>query len=192
MQDNYTLKGKHLKYQERILIYKWHNEGRSNREIAKLLGRAPQTVNNELNRGKVLQQLKPSMYRYVYHPDYAQNTYKHNRENSVKHSILNRDIIRKIIYFNKMKVSPEMMVNKYGLQVSISSIYYWIHNNKLGKEIKLLYPSKHHKKHKKASIYFKPLGKSIDERPSYINLRLESNHFEIDTVVLTREKINVY
>lgn len=35
---------------------------------------------------------------------------------------------------------------------------------------------------------FNGFGKSIDERPDYINNRTETGHFEIDTVILTREK----
>ncbi|ELU54944.1 hypothetical protein PCS8106_02081, partial [Streptococcus pneumoniae PCS8106] len=36
---------------------------------------------------------------------------------------------------------------------------------------------------------FKPAGKSIEERPDVINLRLENGHYEIDTVLLTKIKI---
>lgn len=35
---------------------------------------------------------------------------------------------------------------------------------------------------------FNGFGKSIDERPDYINNRTETGHFEIDTAILTREK----
>ena len=41
MQDNYTTKGKHLTIDSRRLIERWKKEGRSNREIASLLGKAP-------------------------------------------------------------------------------------------------------------------------------------------------------
>ena len=56
MQKYYTLKGKHLTIDNRRLIEKWKIEGKSNREIADLLGKAPQTINNEINRGTTLQQ----------------------------------------------------------------------------------------------------------------------------------------
>ncbi len=188
MQDNYTSKGKHLTYEERKLIYKWKNEGKSNRKIAKLLGRTPQTINNEIKRGNVLQQIRTSKFKHIYQPDYAQNAYEKNRRNSVKKSILTKEIKHKIQHFNKMKISPEMMVKKYNINVCISSIYYWIHNGKLGKDVKLFYPHKRSKKQKLASDNYKPFGKSIDDRDEYINLRLEAGHFEIDTVILTRAK----
>ncbi|MBF0699303.1 helix-turn-helix domain-containing protein, partial [Streptococcus danieliae] len=41
----------------RRYIERWNKEGKSNREIARLLGRAPQTINNEIKRGQVLQQV---------------------------------------------------------------------------------------------------------------------------------------
>ncbi|MBF0699302.1 helix-turn-helix domain-containing protein, partial [Streptococcus danieliae] len=56
MQNNYTTKGKHLTINDRRYIERWNKEGKSNREIARLLGRAPQTINNEIKRGQVLQQ----------------------------------------------------------------------------------------------------------------------------------------
>ncbi len=48
MQDHYTPKGKHLTMDNRRLIERWKNENMSNREIAGLLGKAPQTINNEV------------------------------------------------------------------------------------------------------------------------------------------------
>ncbi|BAN93051.1 truncated IS1239 transposase [Streptococcus dysgalactiae subsp. equisimilis 167] len=48
MQDYYTPKGKQLTIHERQQIQRWKLEGRSNREIARLLGKAPQTIHNEI------------------------------------------------------------------------------------------------------------------------------------------------
>ncbi|OBZ00123.1 transposase, partial [Streptococcus dysgalactiae subsp. equisimilis] len=41
MQDYYTPKGKQLTIHERQQIQRWKLEGRANREIARLLGKAP-------------------------------------------------------------------------------------------------------------------------------------------------------
>ena len=48
MQNHYTTKGKQLTIHSRRLIERWKNEGKSNREIASLLGKAPQTIHNEI------------------------------------------------------------------------------------------------------------------------------------------------
>ena len=64
MQDNYTSKGKHLTESERQLIERWKNKERlSNREIAYRLGKAPQTINNEVKRGTI--QLKTKVFLQV-------------------------------------------------------------------------------------------------------------------------------
>ena len=55
---------------------------------------------------------------------------------------------------------------------------------------KLLYPRKGKTVKKQAGTHFKPAGKSIEQRPKAINLRLENGHYEIDTVLLTRAKIH--
>ncbi|VPN38021.1 transposase-like protein, IS1239 [Streptococcus pneumoniae] len=52
MQEHYTPKGKHLTIDNRRLIERWKNENKSNREIAGLLGKAPQTIHNEVKSQK--------------------------------------------------------------------------------------------------------------------------------------------
>ena len=42
----------------RRLIERWKKEGKSNREIASLLGKTPQTIHTEIKRGTVLQCLE--------------------------------------------------------------------------------------------------------------------------------------
>ncbi|MGQ7422940.1 IS30 family transposase [Streptococcus suis] len=112
MQKYYTLKGKHLTIDNRRLIERWKKEGKSNREIAGLLGRAPQTINNEVNRGTTLQQVRKGVYKKVYSADYAQTVYQNNRKRSVKKLILTKEIKEKILHYHKQKFSPEMMVKK--------------------------------------------------------------------------------
>src|SRR5699024_847901 len=51
-------KHKHLSLEERAQIEILKRVGHSNREIARRIGRAPQTVNNEVKRGTVLQKRK--------------------------------------------------------------------------------------------------------------------------------------
>jgi IS30 family transposase len=49
-----------------------------------LLGKAPQTINNEVKRGTTLQQVRKGLYKKVYSADYAQTVYQTNRKRSVK------------------------------------------------------------------------------------------------------------
>ena len=66
MQNNYTTKSKHLTIHSRRLIERWKNEGKSNREIASLLGKAPQTIHNEIKRGTVLQCIGKERFKKIY------------------------------------------------------------------------------------------------------------------------------
>ena len=110
--------------------------------------------------------------------------------NAGKKLILTKEIKEKILHYHKQKFSPEMMVKKKQISVGISTIYYWFHNGHLGLAKKdMLYPRKGKSVKKQASSpNFKPVGKSIEERPEVINLRLENGHYEIDTVLLTKVK----
>ena len=90
MQEHYTPNNKHLTLKERQLIEVWTSEGKSNRYIAKLLGKSHQTINNEIKRGMVLQQLRSSLYRQVYRAEYAQGKYAKNRKKSVRHIRLDK------------------------------------------------------------------------------------------------------
>lgn len=76
MQDYYTPKGKQLTIHERKQIQRWKLEGRSNREIARLLGKAPQTIHNEIKRGLVRQQVRKGKFEAVYSAQHAQLSIK--------------------------------------------------------------------------------------------------------------------
>ncbi|MBF0806709.1 MULTISPECIES: IS30 family transposase [unclassified Streptococcus] len=191
MQDNYTTKGKHLTINDRRNIERWLKQGKSNRESARLLGKAPQTINNEVKRGLVLQQVKKGLYKKVYSADFAQANYKKNRKRSVKKLILTEELKEKILHYHHQKYSPEMMVRTKNIKVAVTTIYYWINNGHLGLTREdMLYPRRRKASRKQTNSTFKPAGKSIDERSKEINLRMEIGHYEIDTVILTKEKNN--
>lgn len=189
MQNYYTPKHKHLTIAERRLIEKWKKEGKSNRQVATLLGKAPQTINKEIKRGIILQQVRKGKFEKHYCADYAQQTYKTARQNSGRKAKINKEIKEKITHYMKQNYSPEMMVKAKGVQAAISTIYYWIHHGHLGlTKTDMLYPRHSRAERKTASPNFKPAGKSIEERPEAINMRLENGHYEIDTVILTQTR----
>ncbi|CJU90757.1 IS1239%2C transposase%2C putative [Streptococcus pneumoniae] len=105
---------------------------KSNREIASLLGKAPQTIHTEIKRGTVRQCLGKGRFKEVYSADYAQQSYENNRKHSVKRSSVTKELKEKILHYHNQKFSPEMMVMAKGVNVGISTIYYWIHHGKLG------------------------------------------------------------
>ncbi|CVV47060.1 TPA: IS30 family transposase [Streptococcus pneumoniae] len=107
MQDNYTTKTKHLTIDSRRLIERWKKEGKSNRENASLLGKAPQTIHTEIKRGTVRQCLGKGRFKEVYSADYAQQSYENNRKRSVKKSSLTKELKEKILHYHNQKFSPD-------------------------------------------------------------------------------------
>lgn len=189
MQNHYTTKGKHLTLAERRLIERWQSERISHRQIATLLGKAPQTINNEIKRGLVRQQVRKGRFEKVYRTDAAQVVYDENRTKSVRPVTLTKELKERIVHYRGQKYSPEMMVKTKGIPVPISTIYYWIHHGHLGiAPSEMLYPRKSKAEKKQASPNFKPAGKSIEERPESINKRENLGDYEIDTLIQTRAK----
>lgn len=189
MPTHYTPKGKRLTIAERRFIEKWKDEGKSNRQIALLLGKAPQSIHNDIKRELVRQQVRKGKFELLYSADAAQSRYESARKKSVRKGRLDKAIKEKILHYIKQKYFPEMMVNAKKVNVPISTIYYWIHHGQLELTYKdLIYPRKPKAEKKRASPRFKPAGKSIEERPEFINQRLENGHYEMDTVILTKQK----
>lgn len=189
MQDNNNTKGKHLTYTERLLIERWKNKDKkSNREIAKLLGKAPQTINNEINRGLVDLSFNGGFVEYS--ADMAQNHYDWNRMAVGKTSVWSseKDEIIRAGILNKL--SPEVISQKKGMPC-FSTIYSWIEKGWIKGICKkdLIHPRKRKKTfHKKTKDIRKMGGLSIDLRPKVIENREEVGHFEIDLVILNKTK----
>ncbi|MHB9782903.1 IS30 family transposase, partial [Streptococcus sp. 10F2] len=119
----------------------------------------------------------------------AQENYEKNRKRSVKKLILTKEMKEQILHYHRQKYSPEMMVKAKKIKAAMQTIYYWYHNGQLGLTSNdLLYARKRKATRKQASSKFKPAGNSIDNRPDEINLREQNGHYEIDTVILTKEK----
>ncbi len=132
MQDYYTPKGKQLTLADRRMIERWLREGLSHREVARRLAKAPQTINNEVKRGQVRQQVRKGKFEGGYSADFAQKVYENNRKHSVKEYSLTKELKEKIVHYIKQKYPPEMDVKAKGIHVPISTICYWIHHGHLG------------------------------------------------------------
>ncbi|HGJ7438203.1 TPA: IS30 family transposase, partial [Streptococcus pneumoniae] len=98
---------KHLTIDSRRLIERWKKEGKSNREIASLLGKAPQTIHTEIKRRTVRKCLGKGRFKEVYSADYAQQSYENNRKHSVKKSSLTKELKEKILHYHNQKFSPD-------------------------------------------------------------------------------------
>lgn len=188
MQNNYITKGKHLTEQERYLIEKWKKEGKSNRNIAQLLGKAPQTINNEIKRGTVDLSFYGGFKEYS--AQKAQSNYNHLRlavGRTDTWTVDKQEIIKEKIL---NKYSPEIISQLPGMP-SCTTIYTWINKGWIANISRkdLIYP----RKNKPIKTYEKrPPRKanalSIEQRPQEINERKEIGHFEIDLVILNKKR----
>lgn len=185
MQDNYTSKGKHLKESERQLIERWKNKDKlSHREIAYRLGKSPQTINNEVKRGTI--QLKT---KRKYSSKLAQATYKEQRVKSKRPSKLTAELDKTISQAVKAKISLEVIHQEIKSVVCLRTLYNWIASGILSVAYhELLYPQYKKPKKQRVTQPKHTLGLSIEDRPESINERSEYGHWEIDTVLLTKEK----
>jgi len=198
-------KGSHLTEAERYQIQAYHDANYSNRAIARKLNRSPQTINNEIHRGSVVQISKQTQnnkdYIYektVYFADSGQRIYEENRENCGRPSKWwscpqFRDWADQKMLKNKW--SPDA-VTGYAREKNLfpaetlpctTTLYDWIDRGWMKtKNIDL--PLKVSRKPNQEKNTGTPphqthLGKSIDERPAEVAERNTFGHWEIDTVI---------
>ena len=185
-------KGKHLTKDERILIQIRLNDGWSKRAIARELGCSPQTVCNEVKRGTVnLYHGKVKRYK----ANHGQEVYETNRSNcGRKFQFLDKCHFLSFVedkFFNEgwsldACVGYSLKNNLFNSDdmVCTSTLYNYV-------DIGLLNIKNHHlpeklsrkPKHKRIRKNKKILGRSIDDRPEYINNREEFGHWELDLVI---------
>jgi len=192
-------KNKHLNAYERGQIEFLASRGYTPYAIGKILGRASNTIRNELKRGTVLQ-IRAKKEIIVYIPDAGQMAYNRNRKNcqpkskflscsafiqyvedefaSKVHSI---DAICGAAKLNKVFHPSEM--------VSTKTIYNYIDAGLMDlKNIDLPLKVKRSTKRNRVRKHKKILGTSISERPDYINDRSDFGHWEIDSVIGKKTK----
>ncbi len=188
MHNNHNTKGKHITKNERFLIEKWKKEGFSNRKIASLLGKAPQTINNEIKRGLV--DLSFSGGSIEYSAQIAQQNYDTLRLAVGRTDTWSPQIAEKIRHLILDKQSPEV-ISRHDDMPSTSTIYSWVYKGWIKGITRqhLLYPRKvKASKRDVKRLPRKPHALSIEQRPDVINQRLEVGHFEIDLVILNKHR----
>ncbi len=192
-------KNKHLNVFERGQIQLLNAEGLTPYAIGKKLGRASNTIRNELKRGTVVQK-KSNKIVSIYYPDTGQVIYEKNRTNCGPkfkflscsafisfvetkfyddgHSI---DAICGVAKLRKLFDNDKMVCTK--------TLYNYINLGLLGiTNINLPLKVKRNTKKNRIRKHKKVLGRSISERPSEINDRSEFGHWEIDSVIGRKTK----
>ena len=192
---NYTTehrKGQHLLNEERYEIEVRLKDGWSIYKIAKHLGRAYNTIKDEVERGTVtLYNGKVKRYK----ADQGKSVYLENREHSTrryrvfetapfleyvvkqfKNEHRSLDAIFGYALHNELFKREEMVCTKT-LYNYVSLGLLPIKNIDLPEKLKRNTAKSHATKNKKK------LGRSIEERPESVELRNEFGHWEIDSVL---------
>ena len=184
---------KQLGHKERYRIYLLKDQGLTNVEIAKRLGRDKSTIGRELRRNL---HLKFSEYL----PDTAQRKAdkreKLNRKQYYldKQPGLKREIIRRL----KQGWSPDLIAGRLkdnkGAYINQESIYQFIYSLEgrqanLRQYLRRAHRIRRHKKGRKHRTSTKiPNRTDIDKRPKFIEKRIQFGHWEGDNVVYDRHR----
>lgn len=178
---NYT----HLTIEERALLRKFQVEGKSYREIARLLGRNVSTVSREIARNYT--------HRYdinTYYPHTAQKKNLLRRSFCHRGMFWNEDIINYINEKLSLTWSPEQIANTHCTlkMPSFKTIYCWLYEGYLANgNLKVLRKKGKTRKRLGTAGRF-TTGKSIRKRDKSVYNRKEFGHWEADTVVSGRGK----
>ena len=172
---------KHLTREERCCLHKYHQDGLSCREIARLLDRNVSTISRELRRNCICKDGIP-----MYTPYIAQRKYERRR--TYCHRGIHHYPQEVIDYINEKLLltwSPEQIAcTPCDLPMpSWRTIYRWIYEKYLvnGNFKVLRHKGKSHGKKETRGKYTK--GKSIRKRDKSVYRRKEAGHWEADTVV---------
>lgn len=191
-------KNKHLSDFERGQIELLHNKGYSAYRIAKELGRASNTIRNELNIGTV-SQIKNEKMVQVYYPDTGKTVYDINRTNSKKsYKALECSAFLEFVYdkFINEKWSLDACcgyATRHNLfpnkTLCTKTLYNYVELGLLKiKSIDLPLKVRRKTSNKRVKRNRMQLGKSIEERPKEIESKTTFGNWEIDTVVPKKNK----
>lgn len=178
---NYT----HLTIEERACLRKYYVEGKSYREIARLLGRNVSTISREIARNFT--------HRYAintYYPHTAHKKYLLRRSFCHRGMFWDTEVISYINEMLQLTWSPEQISSTpcHLKMPSFKTIYRWIYEKYLvNGDVKVLRKKGKTRKRLGNSGRF-TTGKSIRKRDKSVYKRKEFGHWEADTVVSGRGK----
>lgn len=192
-------RNKHLNHFERGKIEAWLEEGSTPYAVAKKLGRATNTIYNEIKRGTTTQ-IKGGKAKTVYLADRGQAAYEDNRRASKKsfkrlECSCFIDYVTQEIQNNDQSVDSCIGQAKVkGLfepseMVCTKTFYTYMHLGLLDiTPMDLPMVLRRSSKKKSVRQNKRILGESIENRPDEINERKSFGHWEIDTVIGRKTK----
>ena len=186
---------KHLNPFERGKIFALLREGVSPAQIAAKLGRHRSTIYREINRGTTTQ-LRSDLTSYkAYFPETGQAVYEKNRSACGRKTKALQ--VEPFLRYAEQKIlqdkwSPDVVVGTARREkrfasssmVCTKTLYTYIDHCLLKvRNIDLFLKTRRKPKKAAYRIHKRLYGKSISERPEYVEKRQEFGHWEIDTVL---------
>src|SRR5437868_7682571 len=183
-----------LSLEERIEIYRLHAGGKSQKSIAASLGRSPSTISRELRRNAMPSKVWPGGYEPVRAQQLAERRRRWDCRFKLARQTDLRNRVRKGL---AMGHSPEQIAGRLALEhgrviISHESIYRFIYHRTTQKDYwHRLLPRHKLKRGRRRRPGGSPASfiqqrRSIAERPSEIEGRGTSGHWEADFMLFAR------
>ena len=189
----------HLTYKDRLHIEAYLKAKLTTKEIAELIGVHVSTINREIQRGAYQHRNSDWTEETKYSPELAEENYRaHLRDKGQQRKLdldreQRKDLEELIL---KKKCSPYAALQKIKKEgkatVCVGTCYNYINNNLFPNITLTDLPYRRRKKKNRYQDRIqkrgpRKRGRSIEERPERISLRMERGHWEMDTVVGKRE-----
>lgn len=178
---------KHLSNEERYFIYISRKEGKTQREIAKDLGRHPSTISREIRAGMTVRSIIYTYEWATYMKKQRMKWKQYKRSRKITPEL--GDMIEKRLqkYWSPEQVSGDLKLNR-GIRISHESIYRYIHSDAERKE--RLKPFLRQGKKLRRKAYGSgarasniPNRTAITERPAIVAKKDRPGDLECDTVI---------
>ena len=177
----------HLVKEERFYIWQALREGKSQQEVATVLGRHPSTIGREIKRNKY-----PQAHMYTYY--WAMHLWRLRKQwgHEKKHRKVTPEIKSMIVSLIRQYLSPEQvsayLKQHHGLSISHETIYRFIYSDHERHSALKPYLRQGHKHRRKrygsgARASLIPDRISIAERPLIVEKKQRLGDWECDTVI---------
>ena len=187
---------KKLTETERILLSQWKQQGLSNKEVARRLGRHVSSIGRELKRNTFKDKVSGD---HVYEPLNAQHQAESRKEKAwkAKQPLKNKDIFAYTMDHLRGGWSPEEIAGRLREQehkgdphwhICMESIYQYIYktgtkDKQLWEYLRRKQTKRRKKQGRKVQRVHIPDRISIHDRPTIINQRTQFGHWEGDSIV---------
>lgn len=170
----------HLSIEERESILVMTTQGKTIREIGRILGRSASTISRELQRN--------TRIKHPYSAVFAQRVYHLRRKRCKRKRILEKDEVKNCIvgllekYWSPEQISNRLKKEKNPIQIGTSTIYRALSSGLIEKAMQKKLRRKGQRHSDRLPCGHLPIQNTIHDRPVEANTRQRLGDWECDTV----------